>query len=134
MNPKLPTVAWRSFAKVDPEKEYVVQITYLPLKSFWKVIKFFRLTLLIQRQLESSPGLIGYSLKSKIVAHRFWTLSAWESQKDLSSFVVKMPHLKVMQDLKNDMGQTKFVRWPARGSSLPVDWKEAMKKLEKTEV
>jgi heme-degrading monooxygenase HmoA len=125
----MPTVSWRSFAKVDPEKEYIVQITYLPLKSFWKVIKFLRLTLAIQRQLESSPGLIGYSLQTKIIAHRFWTLSAWESQKDISNFVVKMPHMKVMQDLKNDMVQTKFVRWPVMGSSLPANWAEAMKHL-----
>src|ERR1700680_2325863 len=122
----MPTLAWRSYKKVDPEKEYIVQITYLPIKSFWKVIKFLRLTRQIQRQLETSPGLIGYSLQTKIIAHRFWTLSAWESQKDISNFVVKIPHLKVMQDLKNDMGQTKFSKWPVMGSSLPVDWDEAM--------
>jgi hypothetical protein len=114
---------------MDPEKEYVVQITYLPLKSFWKTIKFFRLTGAVQKQLEISSGLEGYSLQSRILAHKFWTLSAWESQKDLSRFVVAMPHAKVMQDLKNDMGETRFAKWIVKGTSLPPKWEDALKQL-----
>ena len=126
----LPTLSWKSFGKlIDPEKEYVVQITYLPLKSFWKTIKFFRLTRVVQKQLETSSGLVGYSLQTRILAHKFWTLSAWESQKDLSGFVVAMPHAKVMQDLKNDMGETKFAKWAVKGASLPLKWEDAMKQL-----
>jgi hypothetical protein len=31
----LPTLSWKSFGKlIDPEKEYVVQITYLPAQEF----------------------------------------------------------------------------------------------------
>jgi len=41
----------------------------------------------IQRQLRTSSGLIGYSLRARLASKRFWTLSAWEDAATLQAFV-----------------------------------------------
>ena len=113
----MPPSLGNGFEPLDPNEEYLVQITYLPLRSFWKIIKFLRLTQAIQKQLERSSGLVGYSLQNKIISHKFWTLSAWESQKDLSLFIVAMPHVKTMKELENDMEQKVRKMAPKRVTS-----------------
>jgi hypothetical protein len=45
-------------------------ISYLPLKHI-RAPKFFQCTFEIQRQLRTSPGLIGYSLEAQPLAPKF---------------------------------------------------------------
>jgi len=56
-------------------ERYLALISYLPLKHFRAVPKFFQCTFEIQRQLRTSPGLIGYSLEAQPLARKFQTLS-----------------------------------------------------------
>jgi hypothetical protein len=44
---------------------YLALISYLPIKHFRAVPKFFRFTLEIQRQLRNASGLIGYALEAR---------------------------------------------------------------------
>jgi hypothetical protein len=126
----MPETPWKFYVeKPEAEREYLAQATYLPLKSFWSLIRFLKLTLAIQKQLESSPGLVGYSMMAKIFSHRFWTLSVWNDQKSLTDFVIKFPHVKAMKDLRGKMGQTRFAKWTIKGSDLPPKWDDACAKL-----
>ena len=104
-------------------------VSYLPLNKFRALPKFMRYTRQIQRQLADSERLVGYSMDASIVGKEFWTLSVWEDAEALRSFVHHTPHDKVMIDLLPDMGQTEFVQWKARGTTIPPDWRAAKERV-----
>jgi hypothetical protein len=106
----VPTKPWVTFRQPDPEREYLVLLSELPLKRFRDLGAFLFYTWRIQGQLRRSPGLLGYSLLAHILQRQFWTLSGWEGEAALQQFVVEPPHSHVMLALREKMDQTHFVR------------------------
>ena len=121
---------WISFASADAHREYHAHLSYLPLNKYSAVPGFFRFSFQIQKQLRSTPGVIGYALRAKILSRNFWTLSVWEDQKALMEFVAKIPHGEAMKAMTPHMGATKFTQWKVAGSSLPLSWNEAIVRLQ----
>lgn len=117
---------WRSHAPAAPGREYVVLLSYLPLGSFRSLLRLAVYSARIRRQLRASAGLVGYSLRAELVRKRFWTLSVWEDEAALRTFVMASPHAAVMQALTGHMGPTRFTRWAVKGSELPLRWDEAL--------
>jgi heme-degrading monooxygenase HmoA len=101
----------------------------LPLRSYRTIPRFLGLTASVARQLEATPGLVGYSLLAQPVRKTFWTLSAWTDQDALNAFARTMPHLAVMGKLRPRMGPTRFITWTAPGSALPITWDDAIERL-----
>lgn len=126
----MPTLPWRSFAEVDAGREYHVLASRLPLKSYWAVPRFLRLTLAVQGQLKQSPGLIGYSLAAQLPSKTFLTLSVWQDAAALKEFARAQPHQDVMSRLRTSMGATTLVTWQATGSAVPPSWDEAKQRLD----
>ncbi len=124
----MPTSPWKFVVPVDPNREYLVLLSFLPLKRLWWVPSFLVQTIRITRQLERSPGLIGYSLNAHPLTARFWTLSVWENESALQAFVNAAPHVETMRTLIPRMGPTRFVRWTVLGAHLPVRWDEALRR------
>lgn len=119
---------WQSLATPDRGREYLALLSYLPLKGFRKMVTLQRQTGKIRAQLARTPGLVGYSFRAKLVSHRFWTLSIWEDERALMSFVAKDPHRASMGALQSYMGETAFTRWTIRGSDVPPSWDDAMRR------
>ena len=126
----MPTIPWRRTAAVDPDTEYLLMASHLPLRSIGKVPWFLGLTASVVRQLERTDGLVGYSLRAQPVARSFWTLSAWTDSAALTAFVRDMPHQGVMVKLRPHMGPTRFTTWTAAGSALPMPWEVAIRHLD----
>ena len=124
----MATMPWKSYSTADPEREYAALLSYLPLKRAWRLPWLMLQSIRIQRQLRASRGLIGYSLRAQLAVKRFWTLSAWEDEAALQGFVHASPHVEIMTALAPHMGKTSFVRWKVKGSELPLDWDEALKR------
>ena len=116
---------WTSLAEPDPGREYLFLLSYLPLERARALPKFVRYTFGIRRQLKTTPGAIGHSMKASLRSRRFWTLSVWEDEGSLAEFVRRKPHGDVMSALERDMAQTSFVRWTAPGSAVPPTWEDA---------
>jgi hypothetical protein len=76
---------WQSYSAAARDREYVALLSYLPLNSAWRIPWLVLYSTRIRRQLSTSPGLIGYSLRAQIAAKRFWTLSAWEDAAALQA-------------------------------------------------
>jgi len=85
---------WITFAPAEAHRDYHALLSNLPLNKYSAVSGFFRFSFQIQKQLRSTPGVIGYSLRAKILSRNFWTLSVWEDQKALMEFVAKIPQGK----------------------------------------
>src|SRR5436309_13454217 len=77
---------WRSLLPSDRGREYLALLSYLPLKGFRKMLMLQRQTGKVRAQLASTPGLVGYSFRAKLMGHRFWTLSIWEDERALTAF------------------------------------------------
>jgi quinol monooxygenase YgiN len=124
----MPTLPWRSFARAEPERRYVVLLSYLPLKSGKRIPGFLLRTAHIRAQLRRSSGLLGYSLRAELTAKRFWTLSAWQDEASLRDFVHAHHHARTMTALAPHMGTTRFVRWTIAGAELPPSWADALRR------
>ncbi len=102
----MPTLPWRSFKLADPENQYLVLLSYLPLKHSWRIPQFVLHTACIMDQLRKSSALLGYSLRAELRAKRFWTLSAWQDEAALQMFVRTQPHSHTMNAMVPRMGKT----------------------------
>ena len=58
----MPASPWREFAKIEPDREYLVQLSYLPLVRYRSLLPFGKSLIAIQRQLKQTDDLVGYSL------------------------------------------------------------------------
>jgi quinol monooxygenase YgiN len=125
----MPATPWRTFGAPDPNGEFVALLSYLPLKSYWRVLPFFLYTAQVVKQLTSAQGLLGYSVLARPLSKRFWTLSAWNSEAALRTFVDHPPHVRIMTALTPHMDKTDFVRWMVKASELPLSWDDALRRF-----
>ena len=127
----MPQTPWKSVIAPQPGRPYLALISYLPLRRYRAMPKFFRFTTETMRQPSSSHGLIGYSLDARLLARKFWTLSVWENQQTLSDFVRSLPHARIMQDLAPHLGKTQFAQWQVSAAEIPLDWTSARSRLSR---
>jgi heme-degrading monooxygenase HmoA len=125
----MPASPWRAFGSPDPNGDFVALLSYLPLKTYWRVPSFFLYTARVTRQLASARGLLGDSVLARPFSKRFWTLSAWKDEAALRAFVQDPPHVRLMAALAPHMDETKFVRWMVKGSQLPLHWDDALRRF-----
>ena len=125
----MPASPWRRLGSPDPNGDVVALLSYLPLKSHWRVLPFFLYKAQVMKQLVSAQGVLGYSLLARPLGKRFWTLSAWENAEALQAFVQHPPHVRIMEALTPHMDKTRFLRWTVEGSQLPLQWDEALRRL-----
>jgi hypothetical protein len=126
----MPASPWRTFSSPDPDGDYVALLSYLPLKSYWRVPPFFLYTSQVAKQLASAHGLLGYAVLARPLSKRFWTLSAWKEEAALRAFVQHSPHVRLMAALAPHMDKTKFVRWEVKGSQIPLLWDDALRRFD----
>jgi hypothetical protein len=124
----LPAFPWKSFSRADPDHQYLVLVSFLPLKRGWRIPWLLFQNIKIMNQLKGSRGLLGYSLLARPLAKRFWTLSVWEDEAALRAFVRAQPHAQTMELMRSHMGKTKFVRWTVQGSQIPPAWDDALRR------
>lgn len=124
-------LSWVTIREPDPDREYVLMLTYLPLKKFSAIPRFRRYTRGIQADLQRSPGIVGFGIISQALRRRFWTLSAWEDDTSLMNFVYQLPHNEAIKELKGDLREFKRVRWTVPGTELPPDWDDALARLKR---
>src|SRR5437667_11086197 len=117
---------WIKFATPDTNREYFALLSFLPLKKYRAIPAFLKFTFQIQRQLGATPGIIGYSLRAKILSRNFWTLSTCTDEKQLMDFVAKIPHEQAMKAMMLHIGSTRSTTRKAMGSDLLLERHDAM--------
>jgi hypothetical protein len=126
-----PPLPWKAFAEPQPEREYLVLLTFLPLRRLSKLPRFLAFVHRIRRQLDARPdGLIGYSLLAKPLRSDYWTLSAWEDAAALGRFIQESPHREAMDELPTVLTGFRVTRWTALGSAIPPSWSDALTRGE----
>lgn len=69
----MPDIRWTAAGQLEPGREYVVMASHLPLRSITSTPRFFRAVAAIRKQLRGAEGLVGYTLRAKPLARRYWT-------------------------------------------------------------
>jgi len=128
----MPSVPWTRISSPVPGKTYLALISYLPLRNFRALPAFFLYSMQTQRQLKSTPGVIGYSLYAKPFSRKFWTLSVWEDPQSLDNFVRQIPHGQIMQKMIPHMGKSQFAQWPVTAADVPLDWNTSIARLKQS--
>jgi hypothetical protein len=59
---------WQSHSRAAPERDYLALLSYLPLNSGWSIPRLLLYNARIRRQLRTSAGLVGYSLRARLAA------------------------------------------------------------------
>jgi heme-degrading monooxygenase HmoA len=121
----MPASPWKRLAEVEPEREYLAIVTFLPLGRYRQLPAFLRTAQAVAKQLEASEGALGYSLLAKLRSKRFWTLSVWKDEAALASFARAQPHRDVMGHYRELMSGFEIVLWPVHGSEVPLRWQDA---------
>ena len=86
--PRLPVkMAWKQFRAPLPDRSYVVQGTHFVLAGMPSVARFLYPSRRVQRQLASTPGLIGYALYAEPLGKAYWTVSAWDNRAAFDRFI-----------------------------------------------
>ena len=70
----MPALPWTAISQPDPDRDYVIMASRLPLARYRDLPAFLRATLVIRTQLSGASGLIGYSLDAHLARKTFWTL------------------------------------------------------------
>jgi hypothetical protein len=125
----MPATPWKQFHSMEPELEYVVLASALPLASFGSTLRMMQYSTAVRKQLADVAGLVGYSLDAKPWAKQYFTLSIWDDDGSLRAFVAKPPHVEIMKRLDGLMGATKFMQWTIRGTEPRPTWAEAKQRL-----
>lgn len=125
----MPASPWRAFGSPDPNSDFVALLSYFRLKSYSRLFPFFLHAPRVMKQLAQADGLLGYSLLAQPFSKRFFTLSAWQNEVALRAFVQRPPHLLAMTALVPHMDKTHFLRWTVKGSALPLQWHEALRRF-----
>jgi quinol monooxygenase YgiN len=126
-----PPLPWRALGEPQPEREYLVLLTFLPLRRLSKLPRFFAYVRKIRRQLDAGPeGLIGYSLLAKPVRSNYWTLSVWEDAAALGRFIQESPHRDAMEELPKVLSGFRTTRWTSPGNAVPPGWSDALTRGE----
>jgi hypothetical protein len=130
----MPVVPWVRLAQADPDPDldYVIMASRLPLRRYRDIVGFLGATRAIRAQLAAAESVVGYTLDAKPLRKTFWTLSAWESDEALDRFARTDPHSSRVADIRPHMLATTFVRWSLPGKELPPTWVDARRRVEES--
>ena len=118
----MPALPWVGRQDIDPDRDYVVMASRLPLKAHRYIPGFLRDTLRIRRQLARTEGLVAYALNAQLARKTFWTYSVWIDQESLDAFAGADPHRAIIQRLRGRMGESRFEFMHMGGAQIPSDW------------
>jgi heme-degrading monooxygenase HmoA len=122
-----PPSPWRQVGAVDLDKQYVGFTSRFHLGSVRDLPGFVTASRRIAKQVRTSPGLVGWSLAADLPKLEFHTLSAWEDEESLQTFLSAAPHSEIMQRYGGRLRRTSvFVQFPVSGRALPLTWPDAI--------
>jgi hypothetical protein len=125
----MPALPWTTFSPPDPDREYRVMASRLPLARYRDMPAFLSATMAIRAQLARTSGLVGYALDAHLARKTFYTVSAWDSQDALDAFSRADPHRSRVSLIRPRMRPTTFTFWSIPGSGLPVSWTEVRRRI-----
>ena len=105
----------------------LVSVTRLRLRSILYLLPFAISAGGVSRQALKSPGCQGVRTR-KTRGLAFWTLTMWDDEKSLWSFVSQSPHREVMPKLSAWCDEAAVAHWKQESGAMP-EWGVATRVL-----
>jgi hypothetical protein len=105
----------------------IVSVTRLHVRSVRFLPVFFWYTNKSLRQARQTSGNLGVKLR-KTKGLAFWTLSMWENNGAIRTFVSASPHKEAMRRLPYWCDEASFADWEQNATNWP-SWEQAGEKL-----
>jgi hypothetical protein len=129
----VPTLPWTTVNVPAPDSRAFVMASRFDVRSFRDVPRFFLRSLAAWKQVKGAPGAYGATLVAQPLKRTFWTLSAWEDKRALSTYAKTEPHRSIMTGLRSTTSGSVFTFWELPASELPLDWADARRRLAEQE-
>ncbi|MFD3440003.1 DUF3291 domain-containing protein [Streptomyces sp. NPDC058685] len=126
----MPTLPWATPNPARPDTTAFVMASRLDVRSAKDVPRFFLKSLSAWGQVRKAPGALGASLEAQLLKGVFFTLSAWEDKEALYTYARTEPHKSIMTGLRSVMSESTFTFWEVPVAELPIDWKDAKRRIE----
>jgi heme-degrading monooxygenase HmoA len=115
-------------APAPPPGPVVAAATYLPLSRWRYLFAFNRMASRVAAQLESTPGVVWFSIQAEFGRRTFWTLSVWKDRESIHRFLPAEPHASAMRRFSVwGAPEARFADWDS--PSVWVTWPEAYRHL-----
>jgi heme-degrading monooxygenase HmoA len=115
----------------EPRTTHVIA-SRLRLTSVRHLPAFLRAARRIDAQARTAPGHIDSRLRARFGSLTFWTLSSWEDERSMRTFVASPPHVDAMRALRERgaMRSGDFRFWTGTdGEELPA-WDDVEARFE----
>ena len=106
-----------------------ISVTRLRLRSIRFFIPFAILTARSKKQVESSNGCLGAEVR-KTKGLAFWTLTVWDSEASMRSFMTHSPHREAMSKLAGWCDEAAVGHWTQDSQEKPT-WEQASEQVQK---
>ena len=107
-----------------------VSLTRLRIRSFRFVPLFALHTMRSQRQIKVAAGFqVGALLADR--QWTFWTMTAWDSQESMRSYMINGAHKRAMPHLLDWCDEASVAHWDQAEMELPP-WAEADRRMRET--
>lgn len=113
----------------DPHREVVLALTNATLDGKQRS-GFDSSSKKIFKNIAKFPGYIGGTVKVQIFGDEVWTMTIWEDEQSLQSFIYSTQHLDAMYMTNHAMKKFRHLHIKVRAKDLPYSWKQAEKLLE----
>lgn len=123
----MSNLKYEKYLKNSNSKEFIVVITYLPLKRRY-TIQFLLLTRKIINKLTIS-SVVSFGLYANFIRSYYVTVSVWESKDSMHDFINTLPHSTAMKNFdKWKSNDGKFVQYQSISSI--IDWEKVQQELK----
>jgi hypothetical protein len=122
-----PPRPWKQIVAVDSDRDYVTFTSRFFLRSPLRVPSFMRQGARIMKQADEAAGIVGWSLGANLPTLEFYTLSAWQDEDSLRTFIRAGDHGEALRKFARDMRRDSiFVQFTVTGRDLPLTWRDAV--------
>ena len=123
-----PTIIQLWFQKISSMP--FISVTRLRLHSIRFLVSFAIQAARSKKQSIASPGCLGAEVR-KTNGLAFWTLTIWDSEEAMRSFMKNSPHREVMPKLARWCDEAAVAHWVQESQVHPT-WQEAADRLLKS--
>ncbi len=114
---------------IRPEQKVIVTLSEVEHRPGQRK-PFFTDTKRVLADLPNHEGLLGYSFRFQLFGAKAWTMTAWRDKASRDDFVLSPIHYAAMKNSRVTSHKMKFVTIETSVKDLPLDWKEALQRLE----
>ena len=123
-------VSWQTFKEIDPSKTYLAYGAYLERKTAWSYFGFLMSFRKVQKQLNTTKGLVGYTASCEFLSKKATQLAVFDDEPALKDFAKSGQHALCKEGAKASMNWFKNTTWKILGSELPPKLEDVMSRIQ----